>query len=33
MGEKYVQDFGGETGKKTYLEYLGVYGRIIVNVL
>lgn len=32
MGEKYIQDFGGEIGRKTYVEYIDVYGRIILSV-
>ena len=31
MGEKYIQDFGGEIGRKTNMEYVDVYGRIILN--
>ena len=32
MGEKYIQDFGRETGRKAHLEDLAVYGRIILNI-
>jgi len=32
MGEKYIQDFGREIGRETYVEYLDVYGRIILSV-
>jgi len=31
MREKYIQDFGGEVGRKTYMEYIDVYERIILN--
>lgn len=33
MGEKYIRDFDGEIGRKTYVEYQGVYGRVILNAL